>query len=164
MTIETPAVQPQQIRRRQMRSFAFIWGALTIVIGLATFAAIFIATGLLLPEDSTSAVVSAAEITSPTNMPASTIAATPIPQIAVVQQPTTAPAALAQQPTATETEAPEPTPEATLSFIEQTDFDFGIQVQESYDIYEYWMTVVKDQLHLDWIKQQVRWEVMEETQ
>lgn len=162
MTMETPAVQPKNKRRRQMRSFALVWTVITLVIGLASFAAIFFATGWLLPDGLDSAIVSAAEITTPTPRP--TTEATPIPQVqAVVQQPTSPPVAVAQQATVAATDAPEPTPEPTLSFIEQTDFDFGIQVQESYDIYEYWMTVVKDQLHLDWIKQQVRWEVMEET-
>jgi hypothetical protein len=160
MTMSTPAIQPEGKRRRQMRSFALLWSAITVVIGLATFAAIFFATGFLLPSGNDSAVVSAAQITNPTPRP--TIEATPIPQVAVVQPPTAAPLAVAQQATATD--EPEPTPEPTLPFIERTDFDFGIQVQESYDIYEYWMTVVKDQIHLDWIKQQVRWEVMEEVQ
>ncbi|MBN2469965.1 MAG: hypothetical protein JXN59_04495, partial [Anaerolineae bacterium] len=163
MTMETPAVQPKNKRRRQMRSFALVWTAITLVIGLATFAAIFFATGWLLPDGLDSAIVSAAEIITPTARP--TTEATPIPQVqAVAQQPTSPPAAVAQQATETPTDTPEPTPAPTLSFIEQTDFDFGIQVQESYDIYEYWMTVVSDQLHLEWIKQQVRWEVMEETQ
>lgn len=166
MTMETPAVQPEGKRRRQMRSFALIWGAITIVIGLASFAAIFLASGLILPDGSNAAMVSAAEISSPTPLP--TTMATPIPQVQVVAQPTTAPVAVAQQATATTatepTTAPEPTAAPTLAFLERTDFDFGIQVQESYDIYEYWMTVVKDQLHMDWVKQQVRWEVMEESQ
>lgn len=165
MTMETPVVKPEGKRRRQMRSFALIWGAITIVIGLASFAAIFLASGLILPDGSNSAMVSAAEISSPTPLP--TTMATPIPQVQVVAQATTPPVAVAQQATATtvtEATAPEPTAVPTLTFVERTDFDFGIQVQESYDIYEYWMTVVKDQIHMDWIKQQVRWEVMEEAQ
>ncbi|NPV66196.1 MAG: hypothetical protein HPY64_03515 [Anaerolineae bacterium] len=160
MTMEIPAVQSERKRRRQMRAFTLIWAGLTLVLGLATFVAIFLASGLLLPESSGQVVVSAAEISQPTALPTRIVAATPIPQLAQAQ-PTSTPAVVAQVPTVTATEPPEPTPEPTLPFIERTDFDFGIQVQESYDIYEYWMTVVKDQLHMDWIKHQTRWEVME---
>jgi hypothetical protein len=160
MSMEIPAVQSPDKRQRQMRSFALIWTGLTLVIGAATFVAIFVATGFLLPTGTQPSVASAAEITSPTPRPTNVIVATPIPQVAVATEaPTEAPQAVAQQ--ATPTETVEPTPEPTLSAMEQVDFDFGIQVQESYDIYDYWMTVVKDQIHLDWVKQQVRWEIFE---
>jgi len=159
MTMEIPAVQSERKRRRQMRTFALIWSALTLALGLATFVAIFLAAGVLLPDTSSPVVVSAAEISEPTALPTRVVVATPIPQAQI--QPSATPAAVAQAPRATETDVPEPTPEPTLPFVERTGFDFGIQVQESYDIYEYWMTVVKDQLHLDWIKHQTRWEVME---
>ncbi len=162
MTMEIPAVQSAKQRRRQMRSFALIWSGLTLVIGLATFVAIFVATGFLLPPGSgQSSVVSAAAITSPTARPQ--IVFTPIPTLGAAA---TEIQAIAQIPTATPSEIPpeQPTAAPTLSAMERTGFDFGIQVQESIDIADYWMTVVKDQLHLDWVKQQIRWENFEEVQ
>ncbi len=163
MSMEIPAVQPARKRRRQIRNFALVWTALTVLIGVIAFVAIFVATGFLLPDGSGPTVASAAEVTTPTPLPTSPVVATAIPQ-AVVQQPTTPPTAIAQVATATPTDAPEPTPEPTLMAIERTAFDFGIQVQESYDIYDFWMTVVHDQLHLNWVKQQVRWEFIEPEQ
>jgi hypothetical protein len=165
MTMEIPAIQPERKRRRQMRLFALIWTGLTLVIGLATFVAIFVATGFILPDGSDqSNVVSAAEITSATPLAATQVPATPVPTLGamaavVTEEPTEEPIAVAQEPTATEQVEPTAAPE--LSAMEKTDFDFGIQVQESYDIYDYWLTVVHDQLHLDWVKQQVRWEDFE---
>ncbi len=163
MSVEIPPVQAPSSNRSHKRAFVIIWSVLTLLIGIATFIAIFVATGFILggPEP---AVVSAAQITTSTPMnAASTLAVTPIPQITIVR-PTTAPQGAAPaQPAATTVRAQEPTPEPTLSAMERTGFDFGIQVQESYDLYDYWATVVADQLHLDWIKQQVRWGDMEPT-
>ena len=160
MSTEMPAIHAAAQRRRQVRNFALLWAGVTLVIGVATFIAIFIASGFILPAGpGQTSIVSAAAITSPTPLPTSPLALTPIPTAAQVVSapPTDAPAAVAQAPSAT----PEPSPEPTLMPVERTDFDFGIQVQESYDLYDYWAVVVKDQLHLDWLKQQVRWEFME---
>ncbi len=156
MSMEIPAVKPGALRRRQVRAFALIWTAITVLVGVAAFVAIFVATGLLLPSSGQTSVVSAAEITAPTARPTSPIVNTPIPtSIPVVAPPTEPPAAVAQAATNT------PTTEPTLMPIERVSFDFGIQVQESYDLYHYWADVVKYQLNLDWLKQQVRWEFIE---
>ncbi|MBN1965067.1 MAG: beta-galactosidase [Anaerolineae bacterium] len=172
MSEQTP--DPRLTRRRQIRSFAMLWSVLTVIIGVITFIAIFVASGFILSPATGSNAVSAAEITSPPPLPATSIPATPIPmvvpQVAQQNPPTDAPAEAdsgGEAPAAVAqavTDTPEPTPEPTLSAIERTDFDFGIQVQESFDIYDYWMIVVSDQLHLDWVKHQVRWEDMQPTQ
>ena len=164
MTMETPAVQSEKQRRRQMRYFALLWSGLTIVLGLATFVAIFVATGFLLPPSGPASAASAAEIASPAALPTQPIVFTPFPTVGVMatDAPTQSPQEIAQL--ATITSAPvEPTAEPTLSAMENTSFDFGIQVQESIDIEDYWMTVAHDQLHLNWVKQQVRWEDFEAT-
>jgi len=111
MTMEIPAVQSERKRRRQMRTFALIWSALTLALGLATFVAIFLAAGVLLPDTSSPVVVSAAEISEPTALPTRVVVATPIPQAQI--QPSATSAAVAQAPRATETDVPEPTPEPT---------------------------------------------------
>lgn len=162
MTMENPAVQAPRKRRRQMRAFALIWTLLTLLIGVATFVAIFVATGFMLPETGRQMnAVAAAEINTPTPLP-TVIVNTPIPTAVpvVVVEATDAPTEIAMAPTNT----PEPTAEPTLMPVERTAFDFGIQVQESFDLQDFWMTVVKDQLNLDWIKQQVRWEVLQPEQ
>ncbi len=158
MSMEIPAVQTPEQRRRQIRAFGLIWSGLTLVIGAATFVAIFVATGFIITPQPDNAV-SAAAITSPTVQRSTAITFTAVPTIAQLAAtevpPTDAPVAIAQVPTPTAEVEELATP--TLMPIERTSFDFGIQVQESYDIYDYWMTVVSDQLHLDWIKQQIRW-------
>ena len=162
MTMEIPAIQRPEQRRRQMRAFVLVWTVVTLLIGIVTFIAIFVATGFILPPtDGQASALSAAQITSPTPLPTNPVSFTPVPTaLPLAAQATEEPRAVAQAATATD--VPSATP--TLMPVERTAFDFGIQVQESYDIYDYWMTVVSDQLHLDWIKQQVRWEDFQPTQ
>lgn len=170
MTMDYATAQPKPDRNRQIRTFVLIWLAVTAVIGVAAFVAIFVATGFILPESQPGGM-SVAEITTPTPLPTTRVEATPMPTLVAAVQatrpggstPTTAPIQVAQAATATRTptETEPPPPTATPLPVEDTAFDFGIQVQESFDLADYWMTVVSDQLHLRWIKQQVRWEDFE---
>ncbi|MCZ7544503.1 MAG: beta-galactosidase [Anaerolineae bacterium] len=55
----------------------------------------------------------------------------------------------------------DPPPTPTLLPREDRRFGYGIQVQENYDLQDYWYELVKDRLGLEWVKQQVRWEIIE---
>ncbi len=146
-------------RARQVRMFVLIWLGVTLVVGAAAFVAIFVATGFLLPSGGVLPVnAAAAAITSPTPIQMRVVQPTSTPSLPTPTQAV----ALAAAVTSTPTQEPSATP--TLTAMQSTAFDFGIQVQESFDIYDYWMTVVSEQLHLDWIKQQVRWENIEPVQ
>ncbi len=131
--------------RKQLRGFAIIWLGVTLLTGACVFTALYWAIGqtdlealMLAPTD------------TPTPSPSPTVAAQSV-------LPTATPIGI--EPTPGDTPTPAPTP--TLLPREDRSFGYGIQVQESYDIQDHWMMVVAEQLGLNWIKQQVRWELME---
>ncbi len=172
---------------RDIRSFAFVWTAVTIIIGAATFFAIY------LTYNTTDSPVSSQGVSLP-------IAPTEAPAVAVV--PTNPATAVPTQiiPTATEIIAEEAAadegaddedgvavaqaeaedaaqdavedpafeqqalPEPTQLPVNVTDYQVGVQVQFSIDlnpdVQNLWMNDVQD-LGLHWFKQQVRWEDIE---
>ncbi|MCB9454082.1 MAG: hypothetical protein H6672_21825 [Anaerolineaceae bacterium] len=154
--------------RKQVRNFVIIWVAVTLIMGACTFIAIFTAYGALndraqqvsvLPPTVTA--VSQAAAINPTPIPTRQITNlptnTPPPTVAIVAQAATS--------AATATDAPPPTPVPTLLPVNDKRYEVGIQVQVSPDFnpdnQDLWMGAVADQLHMKWIKQQVRWEDIE---
>lgn len=138
--------------RRQLRGFVMIWAGITFIVGAVTFIAIYVLNGQLIdnrfggtlrnvaiPETAESVVqgVPTVVISTPTLFPTREIAVA----AAVVTDP----------PSATATPLP----------IEVTRFQLGVQVQVSYDLMGQWMDVAANQLSVNWVKQQVRWEDIE---
>ena len=164
----------QATRRNQLRGFVVIWTAITFLMGAATFLAIYftysgqtgdnggLSQDVALPVDTTE-TAEVVVIPSPTSPPASP---TPIPTETPVptDAPTTVAQAAAPTTAATATSMP-PTPTPTLLPVENRRFQVGSQVQESPDLnpdnQDGWYNSVANDLGLNWVKQQVRWEIME---
>lgn len=155
--------------RSQVRGFVLIWVGLTAVMAAATFFAIYLTYGggaasapdnltgnVAIPTAGTGAPIVAVPSSTPTR-------AEPSPAPATA---TTEPSEIAAL-SAVETAVPSPTVVPTPLPVENKRFQVGIQVQYSLDFnpdnQDGWMRAV-DQLGLDWIKQQVAWEVFEPEQ
>lgn len=159
-------------RRRGIRTFALIWSLITIVMGACTFFAIYTVYGVVNPARNTitdtgsaalpvatssRAVASVPTVSFPTRLPTSAAPTATQPPVEV-----------AQVTAVDATEEPEPTeapPSPTPLPVEVRTFEVGTQVQVSPDLnpenQELWMREVRDKLHLNWYKQQVRWEDVE---
>ena len=156
--------------RRQIRLFVMVWIAITFIMGLATFLAIYFsysptvleagAADNALPLD---AVINSGDgaaeiiIVLPSIMPAPLF--TPVPPSTEAS-----PIVAVEAPLPTDTPPPSPTP--TLLPIDDRRYQVGIQVQHSLDFnpqnQDGFFRSVADDLGLGWVKQQVRWEQMEE--
>jgi hypothetical protein len=129
-------------------------------MGACTFAALYFSSG------SANLTREAAAAPTATPVPAT---ATLLPTIASDTTtpegggPDAAPVATIAQPTE-ETPAEPPTATPTLLPREDSSFGYGIQVQENYDLQDYYYELVANRLGLNWVKQQIRWEVMEPEQ
>ena len=157
--------------RRQIRLFVMVWIAITFIMGLATFLAVYFsyspavleagAADNALPLD---AVINSGDgaaeliIVLPSIMPEPLF--TPAPPSTEAS-----PIVAVEAPLPTDTPAPSPTP--TLLPIDDRRYQVGIQVQHSLDFtlknQDNFFRSVADDLGLRWVKQQVRWEEMEET-
>lgn len=167
----------QSNARKQVRNFVFIWILVTLLMGATTFAAIYTAFGIL-DSDNNTATNPQPESTTVAEVAANSAFATqefptrPPTQVvteevqAVVVEPTAEPQAVAVEPTAAPTLPPTtepatPTIEPTLLPVNDTRFQLGIQVQVNIEgQQELWMNEV-DKLGMEWVKQQVRWELIE---
>lgn len=152
------ASSPESRMRGKIRAFVLAWTAITLVMGVATFFAIYLVyeslsgpsgssmRNVAIPPASTTIAQNATATPSPTPMP--------------TRQPTQAPTeevAAAAAEAATETPQTPPTPLP----IEDKRFHLGVQVQVSYDNMGQWMDVAANQLSVNWVKMQVRWEDIE---
>jgi polysaccharide biosynthesis protein PslG len=155
----------------QIRSFAFIWIGITLMLGIAAFLAIYLAY-----EEPTSEIsIPQADLSQPTTVMG---AATPVPTLqapATATEPPTAtptliPTAIpmiaqVDDPTAT-TPPPTQTPTTvpTMLPVDNTEFAVGIQIQPSITFTEEyqrgWFGDAQG-LGLNWYKQQVRWQDFE---
>jgi hypothetical protein len=143
------ASTPKARFQQQVRNFALIWVGITFIMGATTFIAIYMAYGSLTNTGLRNVAIPSAipATVAPTSAPLPTRAPATTESQAVVA---------AQQATS----APEPTPLP----IEDKRFQLGVQVQLSFDIMAQWMDVAADQLDVNWVKQQVRWEDIEKEQ
>ncbi len=154
-------------RRRGIRTFAIIWSLITILMGAATFVAIYWVYGVINP---TSDVTDASSVA----LPVTSSGAAVLPTIAFPTRlptnpaPTIAPTEVVEVAAVVETEEAEPTeapPSPTPLPVDERFFQVGTQVQVSPDLnaenQELWMREVRDKLGLGWYKQQVRWEDVE---
>ncbi len=141
-----PTPRPQRRARRQVIVFVLVWLAITLVMGACTFIAIYFASG----EANLSSLLAAAPTATQIQATATLLPTIP---------PATATPTVAATDTPAETAAPTATP--TLLPREDTRFGYGIQVQENYDLQDYWYELVSKRLGLSWVKQQIRWEALE---
>ena len=159
---------------KQIRGFVIIWLAITGLVCMATFLAVYFTynpgefdqgSSNPLPLDSPDADAEPDEVLLV--LPSASPQPTPTP---AVPPPSPTVPVLEDEATALPppTEAPTVTPVPTPFPVEETSFQVGIQVQESLslntknqdDLYR----SVADQLGMAWVKQQVRWEQMEAEQ
>lgn len=157
-------------RRRQIRDFALVWTAITVIMGACTFVAIYTAYGSL-NQDAANPNQRQVALYTPTTG-AAAVVPTAIPTLQIAAS---VPSATPQPPPATEiaqavvgaaqqaTVAPEPArPTPTPLPIDDRRYQVGIQVQYSLDMnpdnQDGWMREVGQKLGMEWFKQQVRWE------
>lgn len=161
---------------KQIRGFVAIWLSITFVMGLSTFLAIYftynpsavdpgssnpLPLGLLAPAPPEEASAPAIVLPSVTPEPTSTpTAVTPEATVPVMAYEAT------DVPTLTNT--PEPSPTPTLLPVVDMRYQIGIQVEHAPDFnpdnQEAWYRSVASDLGINWVKQQVRWELMEPEQ
>jgi polysaccharide biosynthesis protein PslG len=157
-----------QRQKRQVRGFVVAWSLITLLVGLATFAAIYLAYDLFNQGGRPPGAMRNVAIAPSTEDANSVISTnTPFPTRQLTREATQAPtdpAAVAQAATNAPTDMPQP----TLLPIEVTRFELGTQVQVPPDLnpelMAQWANVASQQLSLNWVKQQVRWEDIEETE
>jgi hypothetical protein len=134
--------------RKQVRGFVLIWSGITFIMAAVTFIAIYMTYGSLTPPGTNLRNVAIPSVTqaveAPTNTPTLEAAATAEATPLVVAQ-----------------AAPTTAATATARPIDVRRFQLGTQVQVSYDRMGEWMNVAANQLDVNWVKMQVRWENME---
>ena len=153
--------------RRQIRGFVIIWIVITFVMGLSTFLAIYFtyspaaraagtSNALPLNTDGGGDEEAAALIVLPSIPPAPTFTSSPA-----------APTDVSPIAAAEITDTPPPSPTPTRRPVDDRRYQVGIQVQHSLDFnpknQDDLFSSVADDLGLGWVKQQVRWELMEPT-
>ncbi len=168
--------------RRQLRGFIAVWVSVTLLIGVATFVGIYIGTGRL-------DAATASESNTTTNLTANneqalqppaeadTITDTQTDDVPLVEsenesivdegasepvqqsEPAADPMPVAQEAT------PTPIPQPTIPPRQNREFDLGIQVIPNFNndrqIMSGYMDAAANQLNLNWVKLQVRWEFAE---
>lgn len=139
--------------RRQLRGFVVVWTGITFIFSAVAFIAIYMNYGAIFPPGSQNELRADAALPARSQTPATADAATPTAFPTRPPQPTTASVAVAQAI------APGATP--TLLPVDDRSFHLGVQVQVSYDIMGQWLDVAGNQLGVNWVKQQVRWEDIE---
>ncbi|MFQ3568250.1 MAG: beta-galactosidase [Aggregatilineales bacterium] len=150
---------PKNRFRRQVRGFVLIWAGITFIMASVTFIAIYLSYSSLVGEAGTTGLrnVAIPTGTQQTATPSLTATATPDEAPAAATQPAETPTL---EPEArAEAQAPPMTP--TPRPIDVDRFELGVQVQVSYDRMDEWMNVAANQLGVNWVKMQVRWENME---
>ncbi len=167
-----------QKTRRQLRGFVLVWTFITLMMGLATFVAIFFASRPIIAgtevasggNSNNAGSEQVVVIASPTAQATSTTAPTNTPEPQPTQPETAeeeAPVVVAQA--ASETPAPTATPAPTDTPAplpdEDETFRVGIQLQVPQDfdpdVLNGFLRSVSQDLGLSWIKKQVRWEDIE---
>ncbi len=156
----------QQMRqRRGIRTFALVWTLITLITGIATFLAIFAAYDVFNLGGRGPGAMRNVAIAPATNEAVAVVATnTPFPTRQMATSTSAAPtevAAVAQAATGVPTDAPQPTPLP----IDVNRMEVGVQVQippdQNPEFMRQWFDVSKNQMSMNWVKQQVRWEFFE---
>ncbi len=157
MSTHITNTQVPRNRRRQANAFIFAWTGLTLLIGACVFIAIYFASG----DPKLAEILAIADTATPVPPTATLVPtlppATPVPTLAAGEG--GGPEQVAPSTVGAPDAAEEPTP--TLLPNRDMRFGYGIQVQENYDMQGYFYELVSDRLGLGWVKQQIRWSVLE---
>jgi hypothetical protein len=166
-----------QKTRRQLRGFVLVWTFITLMMGLATFVAIFFASRPIIGGTEVasggsnnggseqvvviaSRTAQATSTTAPTNTPEPEAEPTEAEEEVVVAQAASETAEPTATPAPTDTPAPLPDEDET--------FRVGIQLQVPQDlnpdVMNGFLRSVSQDLGVPWIKKQVRWEDIEPEQ
>lgn len=160
---------------KQIRGFVLIWLAITFIMVMATFLAIYFTSSAerleagsgnplpLLIADADEAEPTEVIVVLPSASPLPTFAPTPIPP-----EPTVPLYMEEVTPEPADTPVPSSTPIPTPLPVDVMRYEVGIQVQESPDFnpvnQDNWYRSVSADLGMRWVKQQVRWEQIEKEQ
>ncbi|MDX2161857.1 MAG: beta-galactosidase [bacterium] len=145
--------------RQQLRGFVVIWAGITFIMGAVTFIAIYMAYGQL---NDTRFGGTLRNMTIPETAQSIAQVAQPTIQLTTPTALPTRDPALAQAAAPTDLAPTNPPPAtATALPVDVRRFQLGVQVQISYDLMDQWMDVAANQLDVNWVKQQVRWELIE---
>jgi hypothetical protein len=157
--------------RRQMRGFLIVWAGITFIMGAITFVAIYMAYGSITDDRFAGALRSVEDVDAanatvveqaqvPTQIIVPTATQIPTREIAG-NTAGSAQGTVVVQATATDQATNTPAPTATPLPVEVRRFQLGVQVQVSFDLMDQWTDVAANQLSVNWVKQQVRWEDIE---
>jgi hypothetical protein len=146
--------QRQQMHRRQVRYFAIAWTGITLLLGAATFVAVYAATGALAAEPTVGSGSLLPLPAAESGVLVAQITATPFPTFPPPEQ-----AQPTQEPPPPVIVVATPAVQPTVPPIRDLDFDLGIAVQKNPDpnVYKLWVEMARDQLRLNWVKSQVVW-------
>lgn len=175
-------MRTQATSTQQMRGFVAVWIGLTLLIGIATFVAIYVGTGTL-DGGNTANALSSSALSLEDNDPVVAVAPDVNNNAAANNQPSnndsvaevddesngganSIAADESNVAVAQETEEPEeePTLAPTTPAIEDEDFDLGIQINYNNpdaNVLGETLDAAANQLNLNWIKVQIRWEFIE---
>ena len=152
---------PKTRFRRQVRNFSLLWAGITFIMGATTFIAIYAAYGPLTGTANDNlrnvGIPTGTSVPAVAAVPSSTPRPTLPPASATPQTAAQAVASAAVQQSDT------PAPTATQLPIDNKRFQLGVQVQISTDHMDQWTDVAKNQLSVNWVKEQVRWADTEKT-
>lgn len=164
--------------RRQIRGFVLIWSLLTVLVGVLTFAAIYVAYGTINTRSMNSAAIRNVALASgqnPTSVARQVIVSTSTPF--PTRQPLSAVTPTDEEASgdateeggsglaeATEEAPAAPTATPTQLPVDVDRFELGTQVQVSYDLMGVWLDEAHLKMSVNWVKMQVRWEDIEPEQ
>lgn len=146
--------------RRQVRNFVIVWMGITFVVGAMTFIAVYMTYPSLNPGGDDLRSSAALPTNPPTRVVQVVATATPPPTVTpaptqVVTEEATAENVVEALAADAAPATPTPLP------VDVRRFQMGVQVQVSYDNMTGWMDVAANQLSMNWVKMQVRWEDIE---
>ncbi len=146
--------QRQQMHRRQVRYFAIAWTGITLLLGAATFVAVYTATGALASEPLASSGSFLLPPPAESGVLVAQITATPFPTFPPPEQ-----GQPIQEPPTPVIVVATPAVQPTVPPIRDLDFDLGIAVQKNPDpnVYKLWVEMAREQLRLNWVKSQLVW-------
>lgn len=160
---------------KQIRGFVLIWLAITFIMVMATFLAIYFTSSSERTEPGSGNPLPLATVDDAAIESTEVIIATPRPS----PTPTFTPTSVPPEPTVpfyleeitpapTDTPVPSSTPIPTPLPVDVMRYEVGIQVQESPDFNQVnqdnWYRSVSADIGMRWVKQQVRWEQIEKEQ
>lgn len=160
---------------KQIRGFVLIWLAITFIMVMATFLAIYFTSSAERLEPGSGnplpLLIADTEEAQPTEVAVVLPSASPLPTITPTSIPPEPTVPLYKEevtPEPSDTPVPSSTPIPSPLPVDFTRYEVGIQVEQSPDFNQVnqdnWYRSVSADLGMRWVKQQVRWEQIEKVQ